>query len=267
MQAPVAPVALVVDDEPIVRELLCRLIQTAGFTPIPQENGSAALERCLGNGLERPSLVITDINMPGVDGIEMVRRLRRFWPALPAVFVTGNVQWASRATPLGQVVLKPFDIEAVVGAARQAVLVSALDDALGLTGAPMGNLQVVDSATRALHIVAQRGFGPAFLGFFRTGATGSAACGRALESEGPVVVEDVRTSPVYSTESRKAMLDAEALSCQSTPIMGRGDRVLGVLSTHYRAPHRFALGELDQVDKIAGRTARLLELFEEESLA
>ncbi len=256
------PLALVVDDEPLVRNLLCRFIETAGFAPLRGEDGRSVLERCRRNGIEPPALVITDINMPGLDGIEMVRGLRGLWPGLPVVFVTGNSQWASRATPFGEVVLKPFGAKSLVAAARRAVLSSALDAALGLTGAPMGNLQVLDSATRTLNIVAQRGFGPEFLGFFQSTSPGDAACGNALESGAPVVVEDVRTSPVYSPASRKAMLDAEAFSCQSTPILGQDDRVLGVLSTHYRAPHRFEPGELQPVQEIAGRTARLLELFE-----
>jgi two-component system phosphate regulon response regulator OmpR len=135
MAGPMQPVALVVDDEPLVRDLLCRLVETAGFTPLPEADAWSVLECCRRNVLEPPSLVITDINMPRLDGIEMVRGLRERWPALPVVFVTGNPLWASRATPLGEVVFKPFDADTLVAAARRAVLSSALAAALSRTGA------------------------------------------------------------------------------------------------------------------------------------
>ena len=104
-----------------------------------------------GGTLERPSLVITDINMPRLDGIEMVRGLRERWPALPVVFVTGNPFWAPRATPLGEVVLKPFDAETLLAAARRAVLSSALDVAFSRTGsnARAGSLLHLDEEAPA----------------------------------------------------------------------------------------------------------------------
>ena len=256
-----SPVALVVDDEPFVLDFLCRLMETAGFTPVPEHDSFSVLDRFGRHGPEAPSLVISDINMPGLDGVQMVRRLRGFWPGLPAVFMTGTHQLASRATPVGEVVLKPFTVDSLVSAARRAVLSSALDAALHLTGAPKGNLQLLDPETGALHIRVHRGFGPAFLGFFNSVDCGHAACGTALEQGGQVVVEDVRSSPIFSPAALKTMLDAYALSVQSTPIMSHS-RVIGMLSTHYDVPRQFEAGELDSVKEVADRAAGVLERFE-----
>ena len=67
------PLILVVDDDPHIRQLLSFALAKAGMTPVEAEDGEAALEAVA----ERPpSLVILDINMPRMDGLEVCRRLR-----------------------------------------------------------------------------------------------------------------------------------------------------------------------------------------------
>ena len=63
--------------------------------------------------------------------------------------------------------------------------------ALQITGATMGNLQLVDPASGALRIAAQYGFRKPFLDFFQCVHENQAACGAALRSRGRVIVEDV----------------------------------------------------------------------------
>ena len=251
--------ALVVDDEPAVRELLCRYMETAGFTPLPQADGPAALDLLLNQYDDPPALVVTDINMPGMTGVDLVRRLRAKWPTLPALFVTGRDGLVAGAGTLGEVVLKPFELDAFFAATRRVLLASVLETAIRTTHADMGNVQTVDSAAGALRIVAQHGFERPFLSFFQSTGAGDAACGRAVQDGRRVVVEDVRTSGLYGDDSRKAMVEASALSVQSTPIISREHQVLGVLSTHYHTPHRFEPDELRPLDEIAQRTGRLLE--------
>ncbi|HUR56296.1 MAG TPA: GAF domain-containing protein [Opitutaceae bacterium] len=101
--------------------------------------------------------------------------------------------------------------------------------------APMGNLQVVDKSSGALSIRVHRGFQEPFLKYFAQVHEG-AACATAFEQAGPVAVDDVATSPLYSTGARRAMLDAGARSCQSVALVPRGRKKLGVLSVHYRQP-------------------------------
>lgn len=81
--------ALVVDDEPLIRRSVCRLLRDAGLTPEPACDGQEALQ-----ALERepvPEFLVTDLQMPVMDGLELVRRARAKFPSLPVLVVSGLV--------------------------------------------------------------------------------------------------------------------------------------------------------------------------------
>ena len=80
---------LVVDDEPDVRFMLCRVFERAGHKVIASGNGDAALQAVK---LSRPDLVVTDIIMPVMDGVELIRRLRADpdTAAIPILSVSGD---------------------------------------------------------------------------------------------------------------------------------------------------------------------------------
>ena len=65
---------LVVDDSDDTREMMAKLLELESFTVVTAEDGSAGLN--LANA-EQPDLIITDINMPNMNGIEMIKRLRQ----------------------------------------------------------------------------------------------------------------------------------------------------------------------------------------------
>ena len=91
------PTILLVDDEEFLRRLLARVLGGAGFDVIEAENGAAALRAAAGlNGALR--LVVTDIHMPVMNGIEFAREFRPHHPAVPVLFITGR-DLASRTTP------------------------------------------------------------------------------------------------------------------------------------------------------------------------
>ena len=78
----------VLDDEPLVLEMILELLSDAGFDPKGYPDGRSGLEAIR---REPPDLVLLDVNMPGIDGIEVCRRLRAD-PAtarLPIVMLTG----------------------------------------------------------------------------------------------------------------------------------------------------------------------------------
>jgi len=139
------------------------------------------------------------------------------------------------------------------------LLSEILDTGLKITAADMGSVQLLDDAGR-LRIVAQRGFGARFLEFFEEVHDGIAACGSALQTGKRVIVEDVASSPVFAgTPALDAMLAAEARAVQSTPLVSRSGKVLGMFSTHYRRPQRPTDRELRLLDLLARQAADLIE--------
>ena len=67
------PVVLVVDDEASIREVVRRYLQAEGIKVIEAADGPTALEMCEAH---RPDVVVLDVMLPGLDGIEVLRRLR-----------------------------------------------------------------------------------------------------------------------------------------------------------------------------------------------
>jgi PAS domain S-box-containing protein len=133
-----------------------------------------------------------------------------------------------------------------------------VDAAVEITRADMGNIQLFEDGV--LKIVAQRGFEQPFLDFFNTVHHGEAACGTALERAKRVIVEDVANSPLFEgTPALGAMLAAGARAVQSTPVISRSGRLLGIFSTHYRTPRRSGERELRVLDVLVRQTADLIE--------
>ncbi len=127
-----------------------------------------------------------------------------------------------------------------------------------ITDADMGNIQLLEDG--ALKIVAQRGFEAAFLDFFNSVSHSVVACGTALERGERVIVEDVTESPIFTgTAAIEVMLAAGARAVQSTPLVSRSGRGLGMFSTHYRSPRRPGDRELRMLDLLARQAADLIE--------
>ncbi len=134
-----------------------------------------------------------------------------------------------------------------------------LDAGIEITGADMGNIQLLES-DGFLRIAAQRGFDAPFLEFFQHVHSGQAACGNALVKRERVVVEDVAGSPLFAgTPALPVMLNAEARAVQSTPLVSRSGKLLGMFSTHYRTPRRPSERDLRLVDVLARQAADLIE--------
>ena len=80
-------VVLVVDDEPGVRDLVCRVLRGEGYRTLEAAHGGEALE-LVEAGTERVDLVVTDVVMPGMDGRELGRRLGQTKPTLPILYIS-----------------------------------------------------------------------------------------------------------------------------------------------------------------------------------
>lgn len=142
----------------------------------------------------------------------------------------------------------------------QSMLTAMLAAAMNIAGADMANLQLFDRASAALCIEAQRGFGQPFLKYFGRIQDGQAACGTAFRRRKRVIVEDVLESPIFlGTPALEVMLEAGVRSVQSTPLVGRSGRVLGIISTHWNRPWRLCNHYLFLLDLLADSASQWVE--------
>ncbi|MGC2109704.1 MAG: response regulator [Candidatus Korobacteraceae bacterium] len=80
---------LVVDDEPSIRESLGMLLMSVGYDVAMAENGVSAVAQL--NEMV-PDLIVTDINMPQMSGIELISHIRSQYPAISIVAMSGDYQ-------------------------------------------------------------------------------------------------------------------------------------------------------------------------------
>jgi GAF domain-containing protein len=147
---------------------------------------------------------------------------------------------------------------------RTAAIASLLDDTLDAvvlaTGAECGNVQLVNPATGALEIAAQRGFSREFLDFFATVHLDGSACASALRDRRPVIVTDVAADANFSEDSREVVLRAGVRAVQSTPMLTIAGAVVGMLSSHHGKPTEVPARALALVGLFARRAGALIEL-------
>ena len=116
------PRILVVDDEASIREMLSKTLALAEYDVDVAPDGRAAIERLR---LMPYDLLITDLKMPGMDGLSVIREARRYRPDLPVIIITGYSTEASaiEAINLGVsgYLTKPFRVPRVLAVAAKAL--------------------------------------------------------------------------------------------------------------------------------------------------
>jgi excisionase family DNA binding protein len=116
------PRVLVVDDEATIRDLLSKTLALAEYDVDMAPDGRTALERLR---IIPYDLLITDLKMPGVDGLTVIREARRLKADLPVIIITGfsNEASAIEAVNLGVsgYLTKPFRVPRVLAAAAKAL--------------------------------------------------------------------------------------------------------------------------------------------------
>ena len=134
-----------------------------------------------------------------------------------------------------------------------------LAGAIELLRADKGYIQLLDSLRGELKVTVSRGFKQEFLDCFNVvWAADDSAGGRALRSGERIVIEDVEVDTLYEPFRHTASL-ADYRAVQSTPIMGREDKSLGVLSTHFRSVHRPSREDLLLLDLYVRQAADIIE--------
>jgi DNA-binding response OmpR family regulator len=142
---------LVVDDDPTVSDVVRRYLERAGFGVTLATDGPAALAAF---AQQRPDLVVLDLMLPGIDGLEVCRRLRDRAPDVPVVMLTALGEEADRVVGLeigaDDYVTKPFSPRELV-LRVQSVLRRTGGTAAGPEALVDGDL-VVDAARRVVRL-------------------------------------------------------------------------------------------------------------------
>jgi DNA-binding NtrC family response regulator len=177
-----SPHLLVIDDD----EASCRLIRATfkaeGFDVSMAHDGPAGVERA---SADAPDVVLLDIRLPGLDGLQVLERLKAAAPWMPVVMLTASrdLKTAVRATQLGafDYLAKPIDHDEILGVVRRALETRALRlevedlrrrvnrDEAGTLAAQMGGSAAVKQLVEQVSIVAASNFTVLVLGETGTG--------------------------------------------------------------------------------------------------
>lgn len=130
------------------------------------------------------------------------------------------------------------------------VLPRVAGGAMALMGAEFGNIQFLDPLDDSLVLVTQSGFGHEFLDHFAVVHDNRSVCGRAAWQGAQAVTADVRDEPAF-TPHQKIFRAAGVRSVQSTPLVDRGGRLIGMISTHMSEPGRPTECELRVIELYA----------------
>jgi two-component system cell cycle sensor histidine kinase/response regulator CckA len=117
---------LLVEDEDMVRAVAERALARQGYTVLAAEHGEAALE--LIEGVDRPALVVSDVMMPVMDGPTLARAIRRRFPGIPILFMSGYAEeQLRRSIDLDNVAFlpKPFSVQQLAEATRDVLAAQA----------------------------------------------------------------------------------------------------------------------------------------------
>jgi CheY-like chemotaxis protein len=111
---------LVIDDDPDVRRFIVQCLETLDYDVTQAEHGEAGLARL---DTDRPTLLIVDFAMPGLNGAAVAAEARRRQPGLPVILVTGyaDTKAVERVVGTDSILRKPFKVEDLANSMRRAL--------------------------------------------------------------------------------------------------------------------------------------------------
>jgi len=149
------PRVLVVDDESSLRVTLAANLELEGFTVVEADGAEQALARLEEGPFD---LVLSDIRMPGMHGVDLFRQIRTRWPSLPVVLMSAFAMehLVEEAVQEGvfTVLRKPFDMERVLALVKRAAaqpIVLVVDDEHGNAETMAAALRIVGLRARAVY--------------------------------------------------------------------------------------------------------------------
>jgi DNA-binding NtrC family response regulator len=145
---------LIVDDEPNILTSLRRALELEDFRALTASSGAEALELC---GAKGPDLVLLDVAMPELDGIEVLRRLKSSQPSLPVVMMSGHstIETAVQATKLGanDFVEKPLSTERLLITLENALALERLrEENAQLRAASSNDWKMIGDSPQMRHV-------------------------------------------------------------------------------------------------------------------
>jgi len=245
-----------------------------------------------------PNIILMDIGLPGLNGIEAARSIRRVCPTSRILFFSEyrSPEIAQEALHIGGsgylvksaagMELVPALKAVVAGARFISPMIAEPDPApagtstaeysndrnpyskfgccstnqeflaavIEATRADFGNFRLFDSQNCVLRIAAQVGFSNEFINCFETiGYRADCACAKAAIERNRIIVSDVCMDPIFSDQTREALLRASIRSLQSTPLISVSQRLIGVVSTHYARSGGPSPKVLKTVDDLTSR--------------
>jgi two-component system response regulator HydG len=228
-----APILLVADDDPAVRQSLERMLAREGYAVVLAPDGQAALDRLRAGGID---LVLSDLRMPGLTGIELLREVKAISPEMDVVLLSafGTVEEAVQAMKDGAVdfLTKPFQRAQLIRIVRKALerrqlitenkaLQQRLDDLLS-QGAIIG---VSPAFRRMMRLVDQVANSSATVLVHGESGTGKELVARAIHERsprraGPFVAVNCAALP-------EALLESELFGYEKGAFTGAATRKEG----------------------------------------
>jgi len=148
---------LVVDDDPDLLKLLSMRLSAAGYRVTPAESAEEALVKI---AMERPQLVLSDVQLPGKDGLALFDAIRVQHPSLPVILLTahGTIPDAVEATSRGvfTYLTKPFDGKALLDVIANAIAMEGAADTASDSGeVEAWRAEIVSRSTRMAEVLAE----------------------------------------------------------------------------------------------------------------
>ncbi|HEY5529476.1 MAG TPA: sigma-54 dependent transcriptional regulator [Thermoleophilia bacterium] len=206
--------ALVVDDEPEIRDILTHILERDGVKVVTAQDGHQAMQRI---SFASPDAVLLDVRLPGLSGMEVLKKIREIDDDLPVVFITAyaDIRQAVEAMKDGayDYLSKPFDNNEVLRVVRRALSERQLKKRLKtLTVSPLGivglieNMGPSDTVARLaadVHRVAKSDYSVVIIGETGSGKelVARAIHGDSARRDGPFTAIDCGAIPEPLLES------------------------------------------------------------------
>lgn len=220
---------LIVDDDVDLGAVLEALLRQAGFSPRVVTSGEAALEALEQQGFDA---ILSDVRMPGIDGLELLKRLARRTPSIPVVLLTahGTVPLAVEAMKCGAAdyLLKPFDRNEIVYVMRKVL---AAGERAGGGSPPMPPGGLLGDSTAMMEVralIARASRGMATVMIRGESGTGTELVARALHEssqrcDGPLIKINCAALPESLLESELFGYEKGAFTGAITAKPGRAE--------------------------------------------